>query len=175
MDTLTYIAAGVAGILLILTIAGLTMPRRKRIERSIVINHPADNIFPHVASLPKFTAWSPWSEKDPHMKQQFTGEEMEIGASYSWSGNRRVKKGKMITTHIQAPAFVSHNLYFGHHGPSMADFRLHEKDGKTTVAWGLNTDFGFNPMRRVFAPMMERYVGNDFEKGLKRLKAHLEK
>ena len=47
-------------------------------------------------------------------------------------------------------------------------------DAVTLVTWHAEGDFGFNPIARYFGPLMDGFMGPDFEKGLAGLKKKVE-
>ena len=87
-------------ILLVLLVAiGLLLPSAAQVERSIVIDAPAEQIFPHVNSMRAFHAWSPWSDIDPDTAYEFSGPEQGVGSRMTWqSGNSQVGHGSQEIT-----------------------------------------------------------------------------
>ncbi len=173
MQTIIFILLGISAIFLLLLIITSFFSPYLRVEKSILVSKPKEDIFPHLASFNNFVVWSPWSKKDLNMTSEFSGREMEIGSTYSWSGNKKVGSGKMILVELRENKFVRHELYFGKQAKSFADFTIEEIDGKCKVTWGLNSVFSF-PLSRLFKPMIKKYVGKDYEEGLKDLKSLLE-
>jgi hypothetical protein len=170
-----YILLSVLSVILVLLIISQMLDRSLRIEKEIIIKKTAQDIFPYVSCYKKFVQWNPLSKKDPNIKQEFSGEEMGVGEKYSWSGNNDVKTGEMLTTAITPNTFIRQKVDFGRQGTSYADFNLIEKDGKTTVIWGFDMDFGSNPFKRLLGPMIKGFVGKDYDAGLQSLKNQLEK
>ena len=48
-------------VLLLFAVIGLLLPSSTAVERSIVVEAPADKVFPHLNGMRAFHAWSPWS------------------------------------------------------------------------------------------------------------------
>ena len=77
-------------LLILLAVIGLLLPSSARVERSILIDAPAAEIFPHLNGMRAFHAWSPWSDIDPETLYQFEGPEQGVGSRMTWeSGNSR--------------------------------------------------------------------------------------
>ena len=75
-------------LLLILFVgAGLTLlPKDVHVERSALVKMPASTVYTLLNGFTSFTAWSPWSIKDPDAIYSLSGPESGIGAKLSWSG-----------------------------------------------------------------------------------------
>lgn len=147
-------------------------------ERSIVINAPKEAVFSHVQYLEKHDAWSPWREYDPDMKTVLTGTDGTVGATSSWDGNDDVGKGSQTLTKVQPYDLVEAKLVFLEPFESSADayFILSDAgNGATKVTWGFRSPmpFPFNIMGLFMN--MEKEIGADYEKGLAKLKALVEK
>ena len=49
----------------------LTKPDTFRVERSLAVKAPANAVYPLVADFHRWTAWSPYENRDPAMKRAF--------------------------------------------------------------------------------------------------------
>jgi len=88
------------GIVLLVVILGLvgfiaTRPDAFRVERSVAMAAPPDLVFSIVNDFHNWAQWSPWEKLDPAMKKTFEGPSAGVGASYAWTGNKDVGRGKM--------------------------------------------------------------------------------
>ncbi|MGY3356128.1 hypothetical protein ACVWZK_002791 [Bradyrhizobium sp. GM0.4] len=93
-------AIAVIAILLAVGIVGvlgfaLTKPDTFRVERSLAVKAPANAVYPLVADFHRWTAWSPYENRDPAMKRAFGGTAQGKGATYAWDGNNNVGAGHM--------------------------------------------------------------------------------
>ena len=52
-----------------------------------VVAAPPERIYPLVADLRAWRAWSPWEALDPAMTRTFGGAPSGVGATYGWAGN----------------------------------------------------------------------------------------
>jgi effector-binding domain-containing protein len=171
MKKVLYIIIGIVILYVILAFVG---PKVIKVERQIVINQPATLVDQKIGDLQLFhEKWNPWALKDPNMSYNFSGTPGEAGHSYSWKGNDQVGTGELTVV--------------GHHGDSLLEkmsiegegaansyFVLNEKDGSTTVTWGMTFDVGFFRRPPMMFMNMDKMMGPDFEKGLNMLKAELE-
>lgn len=158
----------------LMALFGLTQPRVARLERSVLINSNAETIYPEVSSLKRFVIWSPWSEKDPNMQQTFIGEDGTIGSTYNWSGNNKVGQGSMVIATIAPGKETTMNIDFGNRGKAQCTFVVEPDGQQTKVTWKFESDMGNNPIMRCAQPMMRKFIGKDYEKGLNNLKKHIE-
>lgn len=166
----------VAVALVILAAAGAyLLPREVSVERTVRIDAPPEAIFPHVNSMQKTEAWSPWLERDPNVELAYEGPEEGVGNKMSWRSDAPdVGVGTQVVTVSVPNERVETDLDFGAMGTATARFVLAPADEGTEVTWGFTTDLGMNPMARWMGLMMDRWVGADYETGLGNLKALVE-
>lgn len=157
--------------LIVLLIYGSFMPKQISVEERITIQTSPETIFNHVSDFEKFIKWSPWSEKDPTMKHFFTGEKQTVGSRYSWEGNRKVGKGYMEITALTPYKKVEMDLNFGPQGIAKCSFIIESNGDNTQLTWSFKSDLGSNPILRVMAKMMDKFIRNDFRKGLANIAA----
>lgn len=166
------------GLALVLLLAyAVTRPDSFRMERSIVINAPAEKIFPILNDLGQWSAWSPWEKKDAAMKRKLSSPSSGVGASYDWQGNSEVGTGRMIITESAAPNKLGIQLDFiePFAARNMSAFNLKPQGNGTQVTWSLEGKNNFvSKLMQVFVSM-DSMVGPDYEAGLKNLKALAEK
>ena len=163
------------GLVVVLAVVGLLLPRQAHVERSIRIDRPASLVFATVNSYQRFSAWSPWAEYDPNMQQSIEGPRSGVGAKMSWSGNSKVGSGNQEIVAAVANQSVTSNLNFTGMSQSKATFTLGADDSTgTKVTWSLDTDMGAGPIGRYVGLFMDRMVGGDFARGLAKLKTVVE-
>lgn len=154
---------------------GLLMPREISLDRSVVINAPAEEVFPHINNLAANEAWSPWLGLDPDVVLTYGDVVEGIGATMRWaSDSPDVGNGAMEIIASEPGTLVETALDFGPMGTGSARFDLVEASGGTEVTWGFYTDLGMNPIARWFGPMIEGPVGDDYQRGLNNLKTLVE-
>jgi hypothetical protein len=151
------------------------LPREVQVARSVVIEAPAEEIFPHVNAMKMTEAWSPWLGKDPQVQLTYEGPEAGVGNKMSWASDvPEVGNGTQEITLSVENEKVETALDFGDMGTAKASFTLAAAEGGTELTWGFVTDTGMNPMFRWMGLMMDGWVGADYERGLGNLKALVE-
>lgn len=169
------ILAGVVVVVVVLTGAAYLLPRDVEVARSITINATAEEIFPHVNSMQKTEAWSPWLDRDPDVQLTYEGPETGVGNKLTWtSEDPQVGNGTQVIIASVENERVETDLDFGPMGTAKARFVLAAAGDATEVTWGFASDMGLNPMWRWMGLMMDRWVGGDYETGLGNLKTLVE-
>ncbi len=147
-----------------------------KITRLASISAPASAIFPHVNTLQKWNAWSPWAKLDPNSKSTFEGPEEGVGAKMSWVGNNKVGVGCMTITESRPSEFIQFKLEFQKpmQATNTAEFSFNSEGDQTNVTWTMTGTNNF--MGKVMNLFMncDKMVGGQFEKGLADLKKVVE-
>ena len=146
------------------------------VRRSITVNAAPRQVYGKIVNLRKWPAWSPWEGMDPGMTKRYTGPEAGVGATYAWSGNRKVGQGAMTITDVSEPSRVVLDLEFMKQFKAKNEtvFDLTPAGDGTQVTWTLTgTHTILSRIMGIFVSM-DKMVGKDFEKGLARLKADAE-
>lgn len=166
----------VALVLVLIVIGGgYLLPRNVHVERSALLQADAGKIFPYINNLRSFHEWSPWAERDPNMKLDFSGPVEGVGAKMSWSSEKSdVGSGTQEIIESLANERVATALDFGEMGKSKASFELLPQESGTKVTWALDAELPANPIARWFGLFLDGMVGADYEHGLTRLKAKVE-
>ncbi|WP_374009036.1 SRPBCC family protein [Leifsonia sp. LS-T14] len=137
------------------------------VERTTQIRATPDQLLPHISRLPEWTQWSPWEDLDPDLTRDYTGEPGAIGSTYAWSGNRKAGSGSMRVTAVDADGVGIH-LEFTRPFRSTNELRfvLEPEGDATRVTWRMETP------RKLYTRFvnLDKLVGSDFEKGLRKLK-----
>jgi hypothetical protein len=172
---LRHIVGAIVVVLVAAVGGAYLLPRGVHVERRIVVERPAAAVFPYVNSLRKSNEWSPWNDYDPNVKISYAGPDEGVGAKMSWSGNSKVGTGSQEITGSIPNRKVSSALEFGSGGPAKAALTLTTQDHGTQVVWSLDIDLGNNPIGRYVGLTLDKAVGADYERGLAKLKALVEK
>jgi len=166
---LKWLLVALGVVLLVVVGGGMLMPSQVSVSRDLVINAPAEKIFPHVANLKAFNKWSPWADMDPDMKVAFSGAEDGIGQVMSWQSTE-MGEGSMTVTESTANERLVTALDFGQMGTASARFDLASDTGGTKVTWSMISELGNNPIARWFGPMIKSDVSETYDKGLAKLR-----
>ncbi len=166
------ILIGLTVIIVALVGVAFLLPRQVRVERSILIDAPQEQVFDLLNSFERFKEWSPWYERDPDAVVTFDGPSSGVNASMSWkSTNREVGSGTNTIITSEPTNYIRTRLSFDGHTGAESFFNLsHHQDG-TEVVWGFESDLGTNPVNRYFGLLMDHWIGKDYEHGLAKLKA----
>lgn len=175
MKKVLYIVLGLVALVLI---AALIMPKDYAVEKEVTINRPKEQVFNYLKSLKNQDNWSVWYSKDPNIKKNFTGTDGTVGFTSMWDGNDDVGKGEQEITKIEEGSRIDTELRFIEPFESKSNaYMIAEPidSNSTKVKWGFTGSMPI-PMN-VMLPFMgiEKSVGKDFQDGLSNLKGILEK
>ena len=175
MRWILRLIAGLVILVGVLLLVGFFLPREVSVARSVVIDAPPEEIFPHVNSMNATQNWSPWLARDPDIQVSYEGPESGVGNKMSWTSEvRSVGSGTQEIITSTENELVETALDFGPQGSAQAAFTLTPMGDSTEVTWGFVTDMGGNPVGRWMGLMMDSWIGADYEAGLANLKALVE-
>jgi len=172
----TTILIVVLALIAALLLYAATRPDSFRLQRTATITAPPDKIFPLIADFHKWTAWSPWENRDPDLKRTYSGAQSGRGAIYEWEG-KKTGTGRMEITDTSAPSKIIIKLDFftPFEAHNTTEFTMEGRGNSTNVSWVMSGRNNFM-MKLVGVFMnMDKVVGKDFETGLANMKAVAEK
>jgi hypothetical protein len=148
------------------------------IEKFVVVYKPNIEVFNYVKHLKNQTQYSVWQQRDPEMKQIYTGEDGQVGFVSRWeSDNEDVGIGEQEITKIVDGIKIETELRFykPFEQTDQAYFKTNEvEDGITRLSWGFYGKMDY-PMNLLLLFMdFEEMVGKDLELGLQNIKKILE-
>ena len=176
MNAIRLFLFGLGALTLVVLGAGLLLPQQAHIERSIVIDRPPATVFTVLNGFRGFEHWSPWARLDPEMKIEFAGPAMGVGAKYSWtSAQSAVGSGSQEIVESTPYTRIAVKLQFsGMSTLNKASYTLTPEGQGTRVVWDHDADFSGDYFSRYFGLLMDRMIGDDYERGLQQLKAYAE-
>lgn len=147
------------------------------VERSTTIKVPAKPIYAQISDFHRWTAWSPWEDLDPDLRRTYSGPDSGPGAIYAWSGNRKAGEGRMEITEAVEPSRVRVALDFlkPFKSSNITTFDLRPEGEATRVIWTMTGPMTLMTRMMGIFKSMDKMIGPDFEKGLARLKAVMER
>jgi hypothetical protein len=167
----------VLGIILLLIFAAaaglfLTASDEATYEQSIEIDAPVEAVWSQTKSLELMDKWSPWTAKDPNIKQTWNGTEGEVGSENCWESDI-VGVGCQSILEVEAPNRMHTKMVFTKpyavNGTATVNIEPTETGSKATwsVAF-LNEGVG----GKIFSHFndMEANLKEDFTTGLAELK-----
>ena len=152
----------------VLVIVSQFLPDKYHVERSIVINAPADKIFNEITQLKNWEHWSPWTEKDPAMLTTYSPNDGQIESFMQWTSDIN-GNGQLTITNLVPNEHVDYSLKFDNWDATKGFFHLSPEGNGIKVTWGDEgelKDWG----SKLFGPLLDGMIGPDFEKGLGYLK-----
>jgi hypothetical protein len=162
-----------AGLLAVGALAAViaSRPSDYRVERSTTIAAQPAVVYSQVSDFKAWAAWSPWEALDPNMHKTYTGQPGQPGSSYEWKGNKDVGSGRMTVEGVQAPSKIEIKLAFIEPWESTCQttFSFDAVGNQTKVTWTMVGHNGFVEKAMTLWMDMDKMVGGDFEKGLRKL------
>ena len=154
-----------------------TKPGMFRVERSVVIQAPAEKIFPLIDDFHNWSQWAPQDREDSTTRRTYSGALSGAGAEAEWTSKGQAGSGRMSITESVPPnrvvievdfvkPFAAHNVN---------EFRLDPEGDSTKVTWTMQgPNLYVMKLMSVFVNM-DRMMGRHFESGLRNLKAACER
>ena len=165
---------GLIGLVLLIAVlagGGFLLPAECHVERETVIDATPEEVFAFLIDHREFNRWSPWAERDPNTKYEYSGPTSGVGAKAAWSSeDPNVGSGASELVEVVPYEKVRMHLDFGDQGTATAYYTLTPKDGGTHIVWAFDTNFGNNLIARYMGLMFDDWVGGEYEKGLANLK-----
>ncbi|MEM1288810.1 MAG: SRPBCC family protein [Pseudomonadota bacterium] len=165
--TLTSLAALAAGAVALATIVPFGLPSSKTVQRTAVVEASVDDIYALLSTTEGFQTFNPYLDTDPDLQITPQGPEAGVGAGFAFSGKEG--KGTQTITRLEEGSEVEMLIDLGAMGQPVQTFRLIPKGAATQVVWSVESDFGMNPLGRVFGLFMDGMLGPVYERGLKNL------
>lgn len=142
----------------------MALPSTQTVTRSALIDADVSTVYQTLSSTAGFQTFNPYRDSDPDLTIEPFGPEAGIGAGFRFSG----KEGTGTQTIVaqEENRSVTMQIDLGAMGKPTQTFVLAPQDGQTLVSWSVQSDFGFNPVFRVFGLFMDRMFGPIYERGL---------
>src|SRR5688572_7103962 len=111
MKILKWIGVVVGILIALFVVVGLCLPSRYHVERSVVIDAPAEAIYPTISTPKTWPEWTAWTvEKYPDMKIAFSGPDSGKGAKYEWDAEAAGGHGELTLTYSDPAHGVKFDL-----------------------------------------------------------------
>lgn len=91
--TLIIIGIALSAILVTGVILALVAPKRISVTSSHFIRASKQQIYDQLRFMKNFPNWSPFKAQDPEQKFAVSGQDGQIGATFSWEGVKEKSKG----------------------------------------------------------------------------------
>ena len=166
MNTQTYLIIG-AAVIGTLGLLSFTLPSTVHVEREAVIKAEPSQIFVLASSNKGFQSFNPYKDVDPDLYIELFGPETGVGSGFNFNG--KDGKGSQTITSLVDNKSITMQIDLGAKGKPTQTFSLQKVANGTKVIWGLDADFGYNPIGRAIGLFMDKMMGETFEHGLKNL------
>lgn len=160
-----------AGFLVLATVAvGLFMPRSWSVECARTLRAPPERVQESLEDLGTWSIWTPWSKsRDPSLAVTFDGPPRGVGSRMSWEG-QLLGFGSLTLVKATPPHGIEYELQFsGVDQITRGSIALAPDPAGTRITWKDGGELGWNPLMRLFSPLFEAKLTQDFEAGLSRL------
>ena len=146
------------------------------VERSAVVDAPAEHVYAQLVDFHRWPAWSPWEDIDPAMQRSYDGAERGPVRSTPGRATARPARAGWRSPRRSSRDRVEIDLRFEKPFKARNDTRfvLTPEGGGTLVTWTMTGKKTFATKVMGIFRSMDTMVGKDFEKGLARLKAVVE-
>jgi len=170
MKILGFILLAIAGIIVLLLITALFVPKEYTIEREITINKPQWQVFDYLKHVKNQSDFNEWVLIDPAMNKEYKGTDAQIGFVFAWD-SEKAGKGEQKIINIQEGEKIDLELRFIKPFESTAQVYFTTEaphPGATRVKWGMTgkSNYPFNFMNL----LVSKTVGAPIEKSLNNLK-----
>jgi carbon monoxide dehydrogenase subunit G len=158
---------GGAAITTALGLIAVALPDTKRVERTSFVAAPVEAVYERLSSTAGFQTFNPYADSEPDLKITPSGPASGIGASFAFAG--KDAKGTQTIVAVEANKSVTMQIDLGDMGKPVQKFTLTSENGGTRVTWATESNFGYNPVKRVFGLFMDGFLGPTYERGLENL------
>lgn len=169
----------IAGLIVVLVLAGLLMPSRYAIARKVVIRAEPKAVHAFVGHLDKWPEWMPWEQQDPSIITNRSDQTTGVGASQSWT-SAKAGDGEVEFTACDEDTGIAYDMTFimkDKRAPAKASIRYETVGEGTEVTWSMAGDLAsmMPPvLRGLMRPVMSAMIGKNFTRGLASLKEKVE-
>ncbi|HEY8124854.1 MAG TPA: SRPBCC family protein [Methylocystis sp.] len=181
----------------VLALAVYLQPNSFVVRREAVIDAPPRQVFAAINNLRNWEAWSPWATLGSEVETRYEGPAAGPGAAFEWSGDKKVGAGRMTIVDSQPSERVDLRLdmrkpfaaandvtfFLAPDGELAGGRWLARTFGfggdaaarKTHVVWSMSGNASLAGRAMNLFTSRDKMIGDQFEKGLENLGAHLSK
>lgn len=170
MDILKKVLIIIGGVIAVLLIVALFLPKEMKVERSIEINKPVAEVYPLVADFKNWKKWSAWAEMDTAAKFTLTGTPMQPGHTWAWEGEELGKGQMQISEAKENESLVTPMKFISPmESEAVCYWKFTSTDKGTKATWSFEGTADY-PLGRIFGLFVDRQLGGQFDHGLGNLK-----
>ncbi len=157
--------------IVVLTGVGFLLPSQWKVERSLLINAPPEALYPLISNFQEgWPQWSAFDYEDKDIQYTYAGPDEGVGAERFWV-SKKMGNGSQKITKADPETGIEFELRMEGN-----DLLIHGKlafepaERGTKVTWTDSGDVGSNIPYRYLAQMMDKMMGETFERSLGTLK-----
>ena len=151
--------------------AGLFLPEKTVVSRSIAIDAPKALVFELVSNHRDFQRWSPWAKLDPNMQVNYEGPEKGLGSKSMWqSAHPHVGQGESTYTEYEPYEKATLSLSFEQGGGDAIFILSDGENDSTTLEWQFEQTADNVFGRYIGVLFLDGMLGPMYEQGLQDLK-----
>ena len=160
----------------LMIIVAYLSPRTLSIRSTILIKSAAEQVFSIIKSPESFIKWNPWAGYDTAVV--FRAEKVKSANidKISWSSANNHELSGYLEYQIPEQAYYQQiKADFGKQGGGILEFRsMISEPNRTLLVLEYHTDFGWNPMTRLYGITARWYMKDDWDLALQKLKSLIE-
>lgn len=174
--TIKKILLGLVAVLAAIVAYAAFQPADYTFSREIVINAPAEKIFPYLNSSRLAMQWGPWADADPQAKMEIQGPESGVGSKTSWTGGKQLGTGSATIVESIPNQLVGIALDYVEPMAmtQRSDYLLKSDGQQTTMTWRVQGKNSLPGRIMCLFVSMDKMMGQFFEQGLAKLKGIVE-
>ena len=174
LTILTVCGIAIAAALAIFVVLAMRRPDTFSYERSIVVRAPAERIFPLIGDPVAFNTWNPFNE-DPSLNGSYSGPARGPGARYTFASPKAgTGYTEIVEEHAPSHLVVRLVMTKPMACDNRVDFRLEPVADGTRVTWAMSGPMTFVGKMMGLVIDCERMCGDQFTRGLGKLKSLVE-
>jgi len=167
---LRFLVIGVGLLVLAIVLIGSFMPGSWSADGSRVLRAPPERVQAALEDLHTWPEWTHWSPAiDGSAKLTFDGPPRGVGARMSWEG-QILGFGSITLLAARPGGGVDYELTMaGVDGVTRGSITLEPDPAGTRATRREGAELGWNPMMRLFAPLLSAKLRRDFDAGFEKL------
>jgi Polyketide cyclase / dehydrase and lipid transport len=151
----------------VIAIVPFLLPSSKTVQRSGFVNATPGQVFAAASSTAGYQIFNPYRDMDAKLKITPFGPQSGVGAGFAFDG--KDGKGTSTIAAVKDNESVTYQIDLGFMGKPVQTISLSPENGGTRVNWAVTSNFGWNPMGRVFGLFMDGMLGPHYELGLRNM------
>ena len=149
-------------------VVAIFLPSSLHVEENLLINAPADKLFPHVNSLKAWEPWSPFQRDDIEMKSEYAGPDSGVGCTQRWKSLKN-GDGHMKIVESMPYSYIKLDMNLMKNSEVVSEFKFAPAPGGTRVSWSVDMRGLPYPHGRFMGLFMPRILHKFFKSGLENL------